>query len=46
MPELLARRAGDGWLLEGTEDPSVRKQVGRLLVARPSSSQIPSRVAP
>jgi|GEM_PF-4093181 len=33
LPELKASPAGDGWLLEGSEDPSIRIQVGRLLTA-------------
>ncbi|TCZ74747.1 hypothetical protein [Flaviaesturariibacter aridisoli] len=45
-PELTARAAGNGWLVEGTEDPSVRHQVGRLLGQR--SAPLPHRfsVAP
>jgi hypothetical protein len=34
LPELVARPASDGWLVEGTDDPSVRIQVGRLLGQR------------
>lgn len=42
-PELTARAFGDGWLVEGTEDPSVRTQVGRLLGQRPAP--LPGRIS-
>ena len=42
-PELTVRAAGDGWLVEGTEDPSVRTQVGRLLGHRPAP--LPGRIS-
>ncbi|RYY88937.1 MAG: hypothetical protein EOO15_07695 [Chitinophagaceae bacterium] len=45
-PELTARAAGDGWLVEGTEDPSVRTQVGRLLAHRPITFPTRISVAP
>ncbi|RYY41758.1 MAG: hypothetical protein EOO08_01115 [Chitinophagaceae bacterium] len=43
FPELTARIAGNGWLVEGTEDPSVRTQVGRLLGHR--SAALPNRMS-
>ncbi|GAB4092940.1 hypothetical protein [Flaviaesturariibacter terrae] len=43
FPELTVRAAGDGWLVEGTEDPSVRTQVGRLLGSRPVA--LPGRIS-
>lgn len=42
LPELTARPASDGWLVEGTDDPSVRIQVGRLLGQR--SVPLPARI--
>ncbi|WP_165871388.1 hypothetical protein [Flaviaesturariibacter flavus] len=43
LPELTARPASDGWLVEGTDDPSVRIQVGRLLGQR--AAPIASRIS-
>ncbi|RYZ21501.1 MAG: hypothetical protein EOO16_12705 [Chitinophagaceae bacterium] len=46
LPELTARPASDGWLVEGTDDPSVRIQVGRLLGQRNAPLAARISVAP